>query len=238
MLSMSLLIIAISIVMVHEWRSYSNASITEISVLRDSTDTLLAEVSADAIFKLYHLFEEENDNPWNGARFRYQTINEVSYNKVTEEILFPENFWFGNSIDRKKQIEKFRRGVFEPFTQKGNGGTKSNSSVYLPIARELKHLSESKSTIKRVLIYSDLMENTSDLSFYNESILGMLASHPDSIEKILEEKFLIPSLDGIEVHIIYQPAKADKDRIFKIVSEFYAKMLEAKGAKVFIEANI
>lgn len=238
MLFMSLLIIAISFVMVHQWRSYSNASITEISVLRDSTDSLLSEVSADAIFRQYRLFDDENDNEWNGSRFRYQTISDVSYNKVTEAILLPESFWLGNNLDRDKKIEKFRTEVFKPFSEKGKSGSKSHSSVYLPIARELRHLSESNSTIKRIFIYSDLMEHTQELSFYNEPVLGLLYSHPDSIIKTLSERFALPSLTGIQIHLVYQPANVEADRTFRIVSEFYAKMLEAKGAKVFIEANI
>lgn len=238
MLLISLVILALSLTLVHEWQTYSHATITEISVLRDSTDSLLSEVSADAIFRKYRLFDDDNDNEWNGARFRYQTINEVSYNKVTEADLSPENIWLSNELDRKKKIEKFRNEVFAPFAQKRNTGTKSHSSVYLPIARELRHLSESNSTVKKLLIYSDLLEHTPDLSFYNESILSLLLSHPDTIAMALDQKFSLPSLIGIEVHLIYQPGNVVSDRRFRIVSEFYEKLLERKGAKVIIEAGI
>jgi hypothetical protein len=238
MFLLSLTTIALFLLMVQEWRSYSNAIITEISVLRDSTDSLLSEVSADAIFRQYRLFDDENDNQWNGSRFRYQTINEVSYNKVTEAILFPESFWLGNNLDRDKKIEKFRNEVFKPFKDQGKSRSKSHSSVYLPIARELRHISESNSTIKKVFIYSDLMEHTRELSFYNQPVLGLLYSHPDSVITILDERFALPSLTGIEIHLVYQPANIEADQTFRIVSEFYEKMLEAKGAKVIIEANI
>ena len=238
MLPIILVMLSLSVIAVHQWHSYSKATITEISVMQDSTDTLLSEVSADEIFRQFKLFDKNNDNDWDGAIFRYQTINDVSYNKVIEVSLQPENFWLGNDIDRKKKIEEFRADLFKPFKEKGVGGNKSNSSVYLPIARELTHLSESASTIKKLLVYSDFMENTYDLSFYNEETLAMLQSHPDIMIKTLQERLPLPSLIGIEIHLIYQPDKTETDRVFRIVSTFYVKMLERKGAKVIVEANI
>ena len=66
----------------------------------------------------------------------------------------------------------------------------------------------------------------------------MLSEHPEYLVKILNEWMPIPSLIGIEVHLIYQPANAKADIPFFRVSEFYGNMLEAKGAKVIVEGNI
>lgn len=219
-----------------QWASYWSGTVTENSVLRDETDRQLTEVSADAIYKQFDLFEDEAK--WDGAIFRYSTIINVSFNKTIEASLPPENPWLENTLSRTVQIENFRNEVFKPYTTSGDSGTKRHSSVYLPIARELHRLSESKSQIRRLFVYSDLMENRPDLSFYNDDQFKMLIDHPEHVLKKFEEWFALPSLEGIEVHLIYQPADIKADGYFRTVSEFYGRMLEAKGAKVLIEANL
>ena len=158
-----LIIICSAAFMYGQWINYTSGVTTEISVLRDETDKQLAEVSADAIYKKFGLFEEQAK--WNGSIFRYSTISDVSFNKVTEASILPENPWLSNDLDRTAQIENFRNEIFQQFANAMDSGTKTYSSVYLPIARELRRLSESKSQIRRVYIYSDLMENRQDLSF-------------------------------------------------------------------------
>jgi hypothetical protein len=222
--------------MLAELENYKGGTVTENSVLRDETDKQLAEVSADANYKQFGLFDE--NAKWNGAIFRYSTISDVSFNKVIEASILPQNPWFSNTIDRTTQLENFRNEVFKAFASARDTGTKTHSSVYLPVARELKRLSESKSNVRRLFIYSDLMENRPDLSFYSETQFKMLIEHPDYVLKKFNEWMPLPSLVGIEVHLIYQPADVTTDKYFRTVSEFYGKMLEAKGAKVIIEANL
>jgi hypothetical protein len=40
------------------------------------------------------------------------------------------------------------------------------------------------------------------------------------------------------VYFIYEPANVIQDAEFKVVSEFYRKFLESKGAQVTITANL
>jgi len=215
---------------------YKDGFTVENSVLRDETDKQLAEVSADAIYKQFGLFDR--NAKWNGAEFRYSTISDVSFNKVTVASIPSKDPWIDNVINRDIQLETFRNEVFKPFVSVFDTGSKSHSSVYLPIARELKRLSESKSQVRRLFVYSDLMENRPDLSFYTESEFKMLSEHPEYVLKKFEEWLPLPNLEGIEVHFIYQPKDTDADLSFQVVSEFYGQMLEAKGAKVVIQANL
>jgi hypothetical protein len=217
-----------------QWHNYAYATITETTVLRDETDRQLAEVSADAIFKQFNLFEKYVER---GAIFRYSTISDVSFNKVILAEFEHENPWLENDLDRTTRIEIFRNEVFAPFKEKKDSAFK-HSSVYLPIARELSRLGERPTSIRRLYVYSDLMENTPELSFYSEETFTLLKNHPDIILKKFEEWLPLPSLEGIEVHLIYQPADITADKNFRVVSEFYGKMLEAKGAKVIIQANL
>jgi len=206
---------------------------TETVVLRDVTDTLLSAPQADEIFPRYDLTE----NKWNGAIFRFVDLSEVSFNRVTELNLATANEWLSNEPEREKQIRNFKNNMAEILSRKETIG-RTHSSVYLPVARELNRLSQNKSDKKILLIYSDLMENTPEISFYAPQTFRLLQSNPDSVKKLFEKMQTLHPLSGIEVHFIFQPKDITQDTEFKIVSEFYRRMLEEKGAQVFISANL
>ncbi len=231
-----LMVLVLGIFILVEWYFYNQPTTTEISVLRDETDKQLAEPSADAIFKRYGLFD---NGEWRGGHFRYSSITDVSFNKTVEATVIPENFWMMNIIERGRDVERFRNIIFQTITaSKQEAQTKSHSSVYIPIAKELNRLSQSKADTKVLVVYSDLMENEATLSFYNPKEFELLISNPDSVRKIFEGWQPLNSLSGIEVHLIYQPADPKADSEFRTVSEFYGKILESKGAKVMIEAAL
>lgn len=206
----------------------------EVAVLRDITDKHFAQPNTEEISRLYD-FEK---GKWNSAKFRLSNISDVSYNPANEASIEAENEWLGNEFVREKKIKKFNGEVniiLGDSANEKNG--KPNSSVYLPIIRELNRLSQSTAEKKVLLVYSDLMENQKELSFYDGKKLKLLETKAETIRQFLEKQQGLSDLKGIEVHFIYQPANAEADKKFRIVSNFYKNLLENKGAKVLIGAN-
>jgi midasin (ATPase involved in ribosome maturation) len=109
--------------------------------------------------------------------------------------------------------------------------------VYFSIAEKLNELSQHTADVKCLLVYSDLMENSS-LSFYRKGKLNELINDSDSLNNELDSQLKINSLNGITVYLLYQPADSMQDEQFKIVSKFYRELLEQKGARVIIAPNI
>ncbi len=216
--------------------TYKNPPTTDIDILRDITDKHLAQPDATTILPFYNLVGEEK---WHGGIFRFANLSDVSYNPAFELTIDPANPWLSNQLARDKQIQKFRDSVSTVLAdaQKETIG-KENSSLYLPIARELNRLSGSTAQRRILIIYSDLMENDLDFSLYGKDQLGLIQLNPDSLTKTFEEKEPLNQLTGIEVYFIYQAADAEQDREYSIVSEFYKNMLESKGATVHIAANL
>jgi len=227
------IIIVTAITLIVAWTSQSPAT-TEISAFRDITDKHLAQPDANEIFSLYNL-----ENKWNGAIFHFTDVTNVSYNQEKSAKLEARNEWLSNELDRNKEIAKFKNevsGIIAYYKKVTIG--KDNSSVYVPIARELNRLHESKADKKILLLYSDLMENTSEMSFYDKRNLKLLKTNPVAISKYFEAQIPLQCLQGINIYIIFQPNGIEEDGQFKIVSEFYKKMFEAKGAVVQIVANL
>jgi hypothetical protein len=214
--------------------TYHKPVSTEISVLGDITDSLLAKPDAKEIIRLYNF---SNNNKWNAALFRFADVTDVSMNRTSEFKMESENKWLSNEPERDKEIKKFQSGISEVLSANESFG-REHSSVYLPIAHELIRLSESKLEKRMLLVYSDLMENTPDLSFYDKRDFQLLVSNPDSLKKLFTQWEPLPSLNGIAVFLIYQPADIDADWKFKEVSGFYKKFLEDKGAQVNVLANL
>lgn len=229
----SVLIILIAITLIVACTTQSPAD-TEVVVLRDITDMHLVQPDTNEIFLLYNL-----ESKWNGGMFRFSDLSNVSYNQAIETKLEPRNEWLSNELDRDKEIKNFRNKVSEIIinNEKDSIGKKS-SSIYLPIARELNKLNTGKMQKRVLLIYSDLMENTSEMSFYNDQKLSLLKTNPDSITKYFNSQISLPKLDGIKIFLIYKPLDEQADYEYKIVSGFYKNLFESKGATVEITASI
>jgi hypothetical protein len=215
--------------------SMPKQSSTEISVMWDVTDIFLAQPQANGIIPLYGL----SSNKWNGAYLRFQNISSVSYNPVTEVSLLSANEWLSNEYERDNDITSFTGQVQQTIADslKDKVGRR-HSSIYLPIANELALLSQSSSQQKILLIYSDLMENDTNFSFYNKHIFTMLKNSPDKVREHFTAEQPLGNLHGIEVYLIYQPKNACTDLEYQVVSGFYKTMLESAGAKVTITANL
>lgn len=205
-----LLVIAVTIIAC----TSGNTGETEIVVIRDITDIQLSQPKSEDITGLLDL----DNSQWNGAKFRFVDITDVSYNRTYEASIKTEDQWMGNEFERQKKVKSFNAEISQILTniEKEEIG-KDNSSIYAPVARELNRLSQSTAQKKIMLVYSDLMENTDDLSFYDNSKLSLLKTNPDSIQKYFEAQVPLQKLDGIKIYLICQPANTEADRQYKIV---------------------
>lgn len=208
---------------------------TDLSEIVDITDTLIAKPKPEEAISLFNL----NNDKWDGADFKLQYITNVSYNPSFEAQLEPENKWLGNQFKRAEKVKKFYSEI-----NKINLNTdtetigKDNSAVYFPIAMELNRLSKSNATTRILLIYSDLMENTNTITFYDSDTFEKIRTKPDSIQQYFESQLKLANLNGIRIYLIYQPINTMQDEAYKVVSAFYSKLFESKGASVEIRANL
>ena len=208
---------------------------TEVTVMRDITDIQIAQPQLADIVSLLNL----DNSQWNGADVRFVDITDVSFNHTYETSINEENHWLGNEFDREKKVKNFYAQITQILAnlEKETNG-KNNSSVYIPIANELNRLSQNQAQKRILLVYSDLIENTDVLSLYNKSKFSLIQSNPDTILKYFTAQVPLQKLDGIKIYLIYQPSNTETDEEFKIISGFYKKLFESKGAIVLITANI
>ena len=228
-----IVVIMAIIVIVYNFKSPAN---TIVDVFRDITDIHISQPKFKDITSFYNL----DNNQWEGATFRFVDITEVSFNRIYKANLESDLRWFSNEFERKSKVKKFYAEISRILntSTKATIG-KDNSSIYIPIANQLNFLHKNLYNNKIMLIYSDLMENNSTgMSFYDSQKLNLIKSNPESVIKYFESLVPLYDLKGIKIYIIFQPNNIEQDEQFKIMSGFYKKLFEDKGAEVKVVANL
>lgn len=217
------------------WKQLPKTKTIEISVLRDVTDSELVKPDINDLYTLYELDRDE----WNGCKFRFSNLSDVRLNYTSEIELLPEQALFSNEIERGAKLDKFRTAIESTLSKAGEDSIgRTHSAVYEPIANELEQLSKSKSEKRILVVYSDLLENKPNFSVYRNQNPGREKPDADVVLREFKIRHSLPSLLGIVVYFIFQPANEREDEAFHFMSAIYQKLLEEKGATVYIKANI
>jgi hypothetical protein len=209
---------------------------TDYTILRDLTDSTLAMPDkAELITDL-----EISTNIWNGINFNFFNVSDVSYTPHWRISLVKGGKRIASSeFSRKREVEGFKARLSALLDSAAHDTAgREHSSIYLPMVEELTRLANGNADRKVLVVLSDLMENTPDLSFYKPRTFAELESDPDKIKDELFAKEQLPDLTGVEIRLIYQPKNAKDDIRFQRVSNFFKQMFEAQGAKVTISANL
>ncbi len=208
-----------------------------ISVMEDRTETHFKmrpkseDISA-------HLAME--DNLWKGTIFRFTTVSEIDYNQQTEVVLQPENKITGNSYLRKKKIQDFKNQITGILNYPRDSLEQKQSAIFLPVIRELIHLSEMEGSVKELIVYSDLKENDSDwFSFYRSSNLKTLQKNPDKAVELFLSK--VPDgtkFNRVSLHIIYEPLDSQDNKEFRLMIKIYQQVFNKLEIPFEISANL
>lgn len=232
----TIIIILLSIAVLFIGCATTNQSTTTHAVvLMDVTDKFLSRPVANDILKLYGF----DGNRYNGGIFQFSDLTKVSFNATEEVKVAKVNQWLSNQFQRDKEIASFNKSVTDTITQAESAPAgENNSSIYYPVANALNGLAQSNADKKYALIYSDLMEHTPQISFYNKNSLMEVKEKPEVIRALLESQMQLQSLQGITIYLLYEPTNSLQDEEFKIVSKFYSDLFESHGATVIIAPNI
>lgn len=180
------------------------------------------------------------NNLWRGTTFRYTTVTEIDYNQQKEVVLQPENEITGNSYLRKKKVQNFKNEITGILDYPRDSLEQKQSAIFLPLIRELIHLSEMEGSTKELIVYSDLKENDSDwFSFYRSSNLKTLQKNPDKAVELFLSK--VPDgaeFNGVSLHIIYEPLDSQDNKEFRLMIKLYQQVFKKLGIPFKISANL
>lgn len=213
--------------------SQKKETYNEVALLIDITDSQ-SFPPVEEIMPILH-----PENIWDGSVFTLSTISDLSITKTYEASIEPINKWNGSEKLRKKEIKKFNSEVSRMILNiSKTKQDKNNSAVYIAISEKLTQLTKSTAQKKTLIIFSDLLENTSNTSFYRKNDLNLISSNPEAIITRFEKIAPLPDLTGININIVHQPINTKQDELFRKVSTLYKSMLERHNAQVNISASL
>lgn len=220
----------------------NNMYSSSIVVVDDQTDPILAHPMADPILESLSLSEHRDAS----VEFRYKLI--------TDKVLVPETHIIlpneedtkrlnvGNeSLFREKIILSFYDSVRNCFSANRRSSDTSHykySECFRSISDALMQLSKTNASKKTLLIFSNLLENSSLYDCYSAINMAVLQANPAKVVKLFEATHLLPSrLDGIKVIFIFQAESRDVEHKFLSMISVYRMLLEERGAIIHVQAD-
>ena len=117
-------------------------------------------------------------------------------------------------------------------------GELPRSRLYNSICETLQRLEQSSAEKKICLLFTDGLENTSQISFYSyRKKPQKLLEDKETIIQKLEAQCVLPDLTGIDIYIIHQP-KPEVDELFYVTKQFWKDYFESYGAAVHFKAEL
>jgi hypothetical protein len=211
---------------------------TSISLLVDVTDTTIKSPDISEIIAWSGYQEMKSSTMWNGVTVRVSSLSDVDLNQTKEIRLPAQNPWLSNEFERAKEITKFKSQATDLINDLSWKVGRNQSSVIRPLSQELTRLSKETAEQRVLFVYSDLMENTGEISLYKPKDLKAFMSEGKSDD--LFNRYLGENTDlhGIRVYFIYQPINTNDNAIYMQVSEVFMDQLKSRGAEVFRNANL
>lgn len=147
----------------------------------------------------------------NGAKVRYQFVNDVSESKFEFETLSSDSRgWLSKAeMDRADEVKKFKNSLqakLQGLLGKAEW-RRDKSLVYQPLCRALNALRRSDMDHKIVVIFSDMLENSNLFSFYGVGRKSVVDEARKDLKAFAERiqsisGCVLPDLRDIEIHIV------------------------------------
>lgn len=224
------------------------AKTTQICVLIDVTDERFKDESfvsdnLPKFLKLMHL--EKETGGFSGGEIKLSLINEVSDSKSkTVRIKKGETGLMGeNPLNRKDEVEKFYEELESSFSEiltSANWGTDA-SKIYQKVTRELLKMKRTESDQKYLIVYSDMLENSQQFSFYGSGwknrIEKMMQDPEGTLQKLAKNGPALPDLSEFEIHIV-STRNLENDEKINLSEQFWTALFEYQGATVIFNSGL
>lgn len=215
---------------------------TVISVLIDVTDERFQDDNfvAENLPKFLTLMKlDKETGGFSGGEIKLSLINEVSDSKSkTVKIDVGETGMMGeNPLNRKDEVERFYKELEQSFTsilENADWGTNA-SKIYQKVTRECIKMNRIEADRKYLIIYSDMLENSPQFSFYGSNwktqIEKMTAEPDKTLENLSQKGPTLPDLSAFEIYIIATRTLGNDEKI-NLSEQFWTTIFEYQGASV------
>lgn len=171
----------------------------------------------------------------NGLEYIGIPINNITLNPIFRCKIAAENSLLNNEIERKEILQSFQDSLTKTLAQiyPTNDSCYKSTSFYLPFARTINNYRNDPRK-KIVIIQSDLLENTTQLSLITDEYLFR---HSHKLRQKFEQIHDLPNMRDFEIILLFQP-KAENNQLFESAVDFFTEWFEESGATVKVQASL
>jgi len=206
-----------------------------VMVLMDNS----LSVAAPDTTQLLHLAGLDSDIWGRSVYMGFGTISDVDFNPVYSHTLESEDRLTGNLQQREQKVHAFTgdiHGSLQKVTPSPDAEL-ANSVVYRSIARHAIELQKMDYKRRVLVVYSDLQNHDSDVSFYSPKGKKLLKSYPDSLEHIFLRQVPLERLD-MTIMFIHRPDGHGKNSEYLSALGFFTEMFQRHGVVVESAASL
>lgn len=209
---------------------------TITSIIVDKTDTSAAQIVTDQIMA----DKEFAQSNWNGITIRILPITAYDINPVVTITLRPAFALLSSPTTRELEVKQFTERVRKAIDSVSRvKASHPQSIIYSQVAHELEFLRvQYDASSKRLLVFSDLNENSSIFSVYDAQAYQRLIQNQELVKQqfIAAEK---PSdLHGISLEYIHQVDSPKENDRFLRMANLHKSIFAHAGATVSISASL
>jgi hypothetical protein len=210
-----------------------------VGLIIDISDTLKVVNSELTIEKVEPMFTLDQDYN-SSAKCQLATINDIRYTEVSVINIEGDRLFSSNLIQRDTLIKSFYQDIEKNIKNIKNQpkGTKGSFVCY-SIAKMLTDIVNCEDCInKKVIVLSDLAENTPAFNIYKEADRRLIEKNPKAFYKLLDREYPVPNLNGIELVFVNRPPDSTHDEQYHLLSQSLKTYYQDRGAKVTITASL
>ncbi|GEM_PF-5314833 len=203
----------------------------------DVTDSLQIPVHQTAEHLLALLEETPGSKPPNHYEASFFLLEDVSLNHR-----YQTEWDYGSVLENPQKREQRKQAFVDHLDDLMSQALdapygRQYSRLYLPLCRCLNELAQDDARYKRLVIFSNLLENSEVFSAYETGGVEALLNAPDSVMLAFQNECQLEPLTGIEIIIVHRPDRST-DRLVLHMQRLYQSLLETKGARVNIKPNL
>jgi hypothetical protein len=174
---------------------------------------------------------KEGGNNKNGIIVKFFPINDLGLTKEISplEIKRDDASWVNAqpALARQTDIETFKNETFVNTVEKIKKELvfgKEKSKIFENLCKRAKSINEEDAENKVLLIYSDMLENSDNITFYSKKLPTL--NDFDKSAKSCD----FPDLTGIKISII-SPVQKENDKMVNIAWQIWESFFASKNAK-------
>jgi len=194
--------------------------------LVDRSDKL---TDPDSLKQLFSALPESVNKDEKGERLMVGVITgKASKTRLVMDRVHPEKTMFKSRMKTRKQERQFRECLTEiREILFAKGESHKTSAILETLSFVAKVFNNEPGAGKRLIIFSDMIQNSDTMSFYGKQI----DKSPEQLITHLQEEALLPSFDGVEVYVggvggILSDKKTRK------IERFWQEYFKKVGAKL------